>query len=99
MFGINDKDYGKTECSDEFGNPCVDVLVCSSIAKCFLDDRALQPGETVVLKVMSTHKTAVMQRESDLLTTQEIRQYEDLVDAAILEELTTWHGHGCFVRQ
>ena len=74
-------------------------LVCSSIAKCFLDDRALQPGETVVLKVMSTHKTAVIQRETDLLTPQELRQHEDLVDAAILEELTTWHGHGCFVRQ
>ena len=41
FFGIDDKDYGKTECSDEFGNPCADVLVCSSIAKCFLDDRAL----------------------------------------------------------
>ena len=31
---FDDKDYGKTKCSDEFGNLCVDV--CSSIAKCFL---------------------------------------------------------------
>ena len=41
----------------------------------------------------------MIQRETDLLTPDELRQHKDLADAAILEELTVWPEHRCFDRQ
>ena len=45
------------------------------------------------------HKTAVIQRETDLLTPEELNQHADLAAATMLEELKVWEGPGCFRRQ
>ena len=34
-------EYSKMECTDEFGNACVEVYICQPLAKCFLDDRKM----------------------------------------------------------
>ena len=57
------------------------------------------PDEVVVLKTTTGHKTAVIQRETDLLTPEELNQHADLAAAAVLEELKVWDRHGCFQRQ
>jgi hypothetical protein len=98
-FGVDDATYGQPELADELGNSYVEVLISRPLAKCFLDDRQMQPDETAVLKITTGHKTAVIQRETDLLTPEELAQHTDLVAAAILEELQIWHGHSCFQRQ
>ena len=59
------------------------------------------PGETVVLQIylQSGLKTAVIQRDTDLLTPEEVRQHHDEVMAAMLKELQTWAKYKCFSRR
>ena len=59
----------------------------------------MQTNDVAVLRIGPGHKTAVIKRETDLLTNEELLQHSKLADAAILEELQTWHGHRCFRRQ
>ena len=77
----------------------MEIYLSATVAKCFLDDRIIKPDEVAVLRVMASHKTAVIKRETDLLSDEELRRHSDLAAAAILEELTIWHGHGCFERE
>ena len=77
----------------------VEIGIDSPLTKCFLDDSAMAPGETVVLQVFSRHKQAVIQREANLLTKKELAEHADLANAAILEELRIWHKHSCFRRR
>ncbi len=44
-------------------------------------------------------KRAVIQRDDDTLTAEEIREHKDEVDAAMLQELLTWAKHNCFSRE
>ena len=52
-----------------------------------------------VLNVYTSVKTAVIKRSTDLLTKDEIWGLTKEVNAAILEELTTWVQYKCFERR
>ena len=47
----------------------------------------------------ATEKKAVIERETDLLTPQEIFKHKDQVNSAILAELQTWCKYKCFERR
>ena len=90
--------YGNTEDTDCHGNPVVEVYIMRPLAFCFVDRQPAR-DEQVVLQITNSTKNAVIRRESDLLTPQELVQHKELVSSAILEELTIWSKHGCFRRQ
>ena len=77
----------------------MEVGIDRSIAKCFLNDAAMDSGDSVALRIFSTYKQAVIQREANLLTKKELQQHADLAAAAILEELHVWNNHTCFRRR
>ena len=96
---INISNYGQPDLVDSHGNPYVEVFLDPGAAKCFIDDAAMASGETVALRIFSTYKQAVIQREANLLTNKELQQHADLAAAAILEELHIWNNHNCFRRR
>ena len=97
--GLNISNYGQPELVDSYGNPYVEVLLGPEVAKCFLDDAAMASGDAVALRICSTYKQAVAQREANLLSNKELQQHADLAAAAILEEQHIWNNHNCFRRR
>ena len=45
------------------------------------------------------NKKAVIERDTDLLTKEEISKFDKEVTAAIVKELQTWLKYGCFTRR
>ena len=67
------------------------------MSKCLLDDSDFGPSDHAVLQVLfAGTKRAVIQRDSDLLSNDELQNNQKLVQAAILEELRIWVKHNCF---
>ena len=58
-----------------------------------------QAGEVLVLKISQAQKKTVIERDTDLLTKQELRIHKDAVKMAMLRELKTWAGLKCFSRK
>ncbi|CAK9013617.1 S-adenosylmethionine synthase 2 (AdoMet synthase 2) (Methionine adenosyltransferase 2) (MAT 2), partial [Durusdinium trenchii] len=58
-----------------------------------------QPKGEIVPHEEGQDLQAVIDRNDDLLTDQEIRENAELVTQAILDELKTWQSFGCFERQ
>eukprot|EP00959_Pyramimonas_sp_CCMP1952_P048887 1021389-Pyramimonas_sp.AAC.1 len=54
---------------------------------------------TAAPNVHAAVKTAVIKRDTDLLTKEEVPRLSQEVAAAILEELTIWVKHKCFERR
>ena len=48
---------------------------------------------------LANNKKAVVERDTDLLTSDEYRKHAKEVASAILEELMVWIQHECFVRR
>ena len=92
--------YGMAEEFDELGNGYTEMYFSRDMAKCIMDDTDMQDDEYVVVPVYvsGASKTAVIKRESDLLTKQEIYSHDAEVQAATLEELKIWHKYGNFER-
>ena len=85
--------------TDDAGNPCVYMFFSRDMSKCLLDDSYMQPGDIAMLEiVLAGIKRAVIKRETDLLTPDELRKFTVEVRAAILEELKIWVQHNCFER-
>ena len=85
--------------TDDAGNPCVYLYFSRDMSKCLLDDTYTHPGEIAMLEiVLAGIKRAVIKRETDLLTADELRSHKDEVRAAILEELKIWVQYHCFER-
>ena len=61
-------------------------------------NREIQPEEALVFTVSTNKLQAVIRREFDNLTRDEIIQYSKLVNEAKLEELKRWQSLDCFVR-
>ena len=73
--GFEAVNYGEPDEYDESGNPCVEVYFLPGMGKCLMDDSNLSENEYVVMQVLlSGVKTAVIQRDTDILTPQEIKQ-------------------------
>ena len=86
--------------SDEVG-PYVALEAYGHMAK-VVDGlpREPQQGEHAEIRFYQAHtRKAVIDRNDDLLTDQEIRENAELVTQAILDELKTWQSFGCFERQ
>ena len=97
--GLESFDYAEPNEFDESGNPCVDVYFLSGMGKCLMDDSQLNENEFVVMQVLlSGVKTAVIKRDTDILTPNEIRENPEAIKAATLEELTIWQKYKCFTR-
>ena len=97
--GLDSSEYAEPNETDENGNPCVDIYFLSGMGKCILDDSNLKENEFVVMQILlSGIKQAVIKRDTDLLTTQELKQHYEEVQAAILEELIIWQKYKCFSR-
>ncbi|CAE7335666.1 RNR1 [Symbiodinium sp. CCMP2592] len=99
LAGLDPETYGSLQEQDEQGNGYVEVWFTKDFAKVIGDPDQLHADETYALRVYAAgFRNAVIQRESDLLTTSEIRQNQAAVDAATLEELRIWMKYGCFER-
>ena len=97
--GLDPSSYGSLQEQDEQGNGYVEVWFTRDFAKVIGDTDRLEADETYALRVYAAgFRNAVIQRESDLLTSSEIRQNQAAVDAATLEELRIWMKYGCFER-
>ena len=84
---------------DDQGNYFVEMLFSDSAAKLILDCPP-PDGYCARLRVyVANLKKAVVDRDTDLLTSDEYRNFAREVAAAILEELMVWIGHECFTRR
>jgi len=89
--------YATHNACDDDGQPCVELYFSREMSKCLLDDSDFGPSDHAVLQVLfAGTKRAVIQRDSDLLTNDELQNNQKLVQAAILEELRIWVKHNCF---
>ena len=53
-----------------------------------------------VLQVfLGVQKKAVIERDSDLLTPDEVREHKAEIETAMVKELATWKQFGCFSRR
>ena len=87
--GIDSSEYAEPNENDSSGNPCIEVYFLPGMGKCIMDDSNLKEDEYVVMQILlSGIKTAVIKRDTDLLTPQELKLHNEEVQAAILEELT-----------
>ena len=59
-------------------------------------DAGARPGER---RIYLANKKAVIERDTDLLTPDELEKHREEVVAATVAELRTWHKHGCFSRR
>ncbi|CAE7444645.1 unnamed protein product [Symbiodinium necroappetens] len=99
QLGINPSQYARLNEHDESGNGFTELWFTREFSKVIGDDSLLKPAETYVLRMYASgFRNAVIQRESDLLTEQELRRHDEAVKAAILEELKIWEGYQCFER-
>eukprot|EP00439_Symbiodinium_sp_Y106_P049299 s2398_g6.t1 len=97
--GIDPKTYGRLNERDELGNGFIELWFARDFAKVIGDEALLGPEETHVLRVYASgYRNAVIQRDSDLLTSSEMQQHRTAVSAAILEELKIWERYKCFRR-
>ena len=63
-------------------------------------DRKLQPGEIVLLQMNeNTVRQAVVHRDDDVLTSDQLKQHWPEVQKAMLKELLTWEKLKCFSRR
>ena len=63
-------------------------------------ERQPQPGEIVLLQMgQNTVRQAVVKRDDDLLTPQQLKENWPEVQAAMLKELKTWADLKCFSRR
>ena len=84
--GLDDSKYLQPNAFDDCGNPCTELYFMRDMAKVVLDDSAMEDNEIVVMKVLlSGIKHAVIQRNTDILTADELKSHKPEVLAAILE--------------
>ena len=99
MAGIDPADYGIAHAIDEQGNAYVELAYSRDFAKCCGDDTGMQQDEVMVVhSYLQGTKKAVIERETDLLTPDELRTNRPAVEAAILEELRIWVKYQTFAR-
>ena len=98
-FGADSASLNQTNEADESGNAYVEILFLGDSAKLILDEPP-PDGATARLRVyLAPLKTAIVERDTDLLTDPEYVKYAQEVRAAILEELRIWIDHKCFTRR
>ena len=91
--------YACVEEFDEQGNGYTEFYISRDMAKCFIDDSNIKEDEVATMRVyLGPVKQAIIKRESDLLTKEELIKHDKDVKAAILEELQTWIKYGNFQR-
>ena len=60
----------------------------------------MERGECLVFKINnSKKKKMVIERDTDLLTPEEVLKHDKEVMASIVDELKTWLKFGCFSRK
>ena len=91
--------YGQPLADDD-GNVCIELAYTRGMAKCILDDHLMSDDEVVVCKtyLAGGAKKAVIERDTDLLTPDELVKHRPLAEAAIFEELTIWVKYAVFAR-
>ena len=104
-------DYHLISAAQEHGLPAgslkeedpdfVEIEFPSFYSKLLPDCRPVTEGDIAVLRVylQSGVKTAVIQRDTDNLTPDELAKHKDEVMAAMLKELQTWAKYKCFSRR
>ena len=91
MAGLDIADYGIAHATDEQGNAYVELAYSRDYAKCCGDDAGMKHDDVmVVCSYLQGTKKAVIERETDLLTPDELTTNRPAVEAAILEELRIW---------
>ena len=97
--GVSTERYLSDDVIDDAGNQGVELYYSREMSKCLLDDTVMCSDEHAVIQIYKAGPShAVIQRDTDLLTNEEIKQHKPAVEAAILEELRTWVKHETFVR-
>ena len=98
-FGADDALLNQVGDTDDSGNAYVEILFPGDTAKLILAEPP-PDGSTARLRVyLAPLKTAVVERDTDLLTDAEYYKFAGEVSAAILEELRIWIVHQCFTRR
>ena len=91
--------YGEPDV-DENGNPYVDIYFEAEAAKP-ITGAAVPAGHSARLRMYTKadQKKAVIERDTDNLTSAEIEKHSREVEAAIYEELKIWIEHKYFERR
>ena len=96
--------YATMDEHDDDG-PHVELYLDPGVREAFMSTRGARDGHAIsapwaaVLNVYLATKTAVIKRDTDLLTKDEVSRLSKEVAAAILEELTIWVKYKCFERR
>ena len=96
-FGADTEEYGKPDI-DVNGNTYHEIMFPDDTAKLIADAPA-PPGYSTRLRIYPAVKRAVVERDDDILTPNELQQHKKLVLAGIREELISWIKHKCFERK
>ena len=82
--GVDPSTYSQPDVIDDIGNAGVELYFTRGMAKCLLDDAGMQDSDFAVIQIFASGpKRAVIQRDADLLTEEEIRKHKPAVEAAI----------------
>jgi hypothetical protein len=90
-----------TSCRSQDDTGYVDMAFFGDTYKLLADlPHAPKPDEIAVLRFFHNGaKKAIIERDTDLLTVDELRANKELVVQAMYDELVLWHQHGCFSRR
>ena len=85
--GVDPSLYGMGQL-DDCGNMYVDLAYSREMSKCCGDDSGMAEDEFMVVQTfLGGTKKAVIERDTDILTKQELYDNHAAVEASILEEL------------
>ena len=93
--------YARPHAHDEAGNAVVELAFSRGMTKVIADDENMHDDEVCVLQVFAAsplNKKTVIERDTDILTAEEMIKHKTAIEAAILEELTIWVKYGTFKR-
>ena len=81
---------------DEDGQLCIEVILETEAANYFVSATITENQEAVLRIYAATVKTAVIKRDTDVLTKdEEIKNWKMILEA-MLEELKIWVKYQCF---
>jgi hypothetical protein len=99
--GVNTDSYATPHAFDATGNPVVEICFSRAMSKCMLDDSDMADDEVCVLQIFATNaqqRKTVIERDTDLLTQEELWTHRPAIEASILEELSIWVKFATFAR-
>ena len=84
--------------TDAHGAQYLELYLDKSINVCFCENEVELPPNKILVYLNAEAKKEVIDRDTDLLTKDEMTTHNDLVEKATLAEFQTWEKYRCFER-